>query len=165
MLCQCLLLLECQNLHLRRWTVLQSQRADCLNLGFIHYSFHLKPVGLWGKEDECFGIKKEPIMEGRSCPTEGPKARQRCEARWAIASEMNFPPELCRVSAWSDSSAPDNHTCQREAGGCIKCVSSCVCVCVHLCSFVGGNVGRKEGKQGLRVQILIQAGLSCLEAS
>lgn len=40
-----------------------------------------------------------------------------------------------------------------------------VCVCVHLCSFVGGNVGRKEGKQGLRVQILIQAGLSCLEAS
>lgn len=41
----------------------------------------LKARGLCGKEDECFGIKKEPITEGRSCPTEGAKARLRCEAR------------------------------------------------------------------------------------
>lgn len=41
----------------------------------------LKAGGLCGKEAECFGIKKEPIMEGRFCPMEGAKAGLRCEAR------------------------------------------------------------------------------------
>ena len=170
MLCQCLLFLECQHLHLRRWKVLQSQRADCLNLGFIHYSFHLKPVGLRGKEDECFGIKTEPIMEGRSCPTEGPKARQRCEAWWAIASEMNFPLSfvVCRREVTARLLTITHvRGRQGDALNVSVLVCMCVCVCVHLCSFVRGNVGRKEGTgtQGLRVQILIQPGVSCLEAS
>ena len=113
--------------HLRRGKVLQSQRTDCLNLGLIRYSFHLKPGCVCGKADECFGIKKEPIMGSRSCPTVGAKAGLRCEARRAIPSEMNFPPELCGVSAGSDSSASDNHTCQREAA-----LKACVLLCVYI---------------------------------
>lgn len=70
----------------------KSVNSSCLNLGLIRYSFHLKPVGLCGKEDELFGMKKEPIMEGRSSPMEGAKAGLRCEAQGVIASEMNFRP-------------------------------------------------------------------------
>lgn len=70
-------------------------------------------------------------MEGSSCPAVGTKARQRCEACRAIASEMNSTPELCHMSAGSDSLVSDNQTCQREEGEALK---SCVCVCV--CTFL-----------------------------
>lgn len=66
-------------------------------------------------------------MEGRPCPAAGTEARQRCEACRAIASEMNSTPELCHMSAGSDSLVSDNQTCQREEGEALK---SCVCVCV-----------------------------------
>lgn len=132
-------------------------------LGLYPLLISLKARGLCGKEDECFGIRKEPIMGGRSCPTERAKASQRCEARWAITSKMNFPPELCHVSVGSDSSASDNQTCQRQAGGSIE-GSVYFCVYVHIVLY-GKNAGRKQWKQGSRVQILIQWGVSFLQAS
>lgn len=65
------------------------------------YSFHKKPGGSVGKEVEpLLGMKEEPITGGRSCPAVGTKAGAiRCEARRAIASEMNFTP--CALSCVS----------------------------------------------------------------
>lgn len=72
-------------------------------------------------------------MGGRSCPAVGTKARQRCEAWRAIASEMNFTPELCRMSAGCGSLVYDNHTRQhRDVGERVWCC--CVRVDIHVMS-------------------------------
>lgn len=149
MLFWCLSFLERQRVHLSRWKVLQSQRTDCLNLGRIRCSFHLKPGGLCGREVQWFGIKKEPITEGRSCPTEGAKAWQRCEARWAITSEMNVPRALSHVSGKRQLSFWQSHMSEGGRGH-----ESYVYfwVCVHSYSFVRENGGRKEGSKENKFQ-------------
>lgn len=49
------------------------------------------------------------------------------------------------MSVGSDSSASDNHTCQRETGEALK-LHALVCVCTFTSSFLRGNGGRKEGR-------------------
>lgn len=73
-------------------------------------------------------------MGGRSCPAVGTKARQRCEAWRAIASKMNFTPELCRMSAGCDSLVSDNHTRQHQDGGERVQGVVLLCVCRHSCN-------------------------------